>query len=42
VPKITTNDKINLFLKTAVSILLVSNHNRCRVLFDKIASLYFI
>ena len=30
------------FFKTAVSILLTSNHNSFRVLFDKIAFVYFI
>jgi len=43
VPKIIMNDRINLFLKTVISILLISNHNSFRgVLFDKIASVYFI
>jgi len=42
VPNIIINDTINLFFKTAVSILVVSNHNSFRVLFDKIASVYFI
>jgi len=28
--------------KTAISILVISNHNSFRVLFDKIASVYFI
>ena len=37
VPKIITNNTINLFL-TAVSILLISNHNTFRVVFDKVAS----
>ena len=40
VPKIIINNTINLFL-TAISILLISNHNSFRVLFDKIASVYF-
>ena len=40
VPKIIINNTINLFL-TAISILLISNHNNFRVLFDKIASVYF-
>ena len=31
-----------IFFKTAISILLISNHNSFRVLFDKIASVYFI
>jgi len=42
VPKIITNNTINLFFKTAISILLISNHNSFRVLFDIIASVYFI
>jgi len=42
VPKIIINDATNLFLKTAISILLISNHNSFRVPFDKIASVYFI
>ena len=33
---------IYLFLKTAISILLISNHNSFRVRFDKIASIYFV
>jgi len=35
------NDTISLFL-TAISILVISNHNRFRVLSDKIPSVYFI
>jgi len=42
VPKIIINDTISLFLKTAISILLISNHNSFRVLSGKIASVYFI
>ena len=43
VQKITINNTINLvFFKIAISILLISNHNSFRVLFDKIASVYFI
>jgi len=42
VSKIITNDTINLFSKTAISTLPISNHNSLRVLFDKIASAYFI
>jgi len=44
VPKIITDNAENLFLKTAIRILLISNHNHnCfRVLFDKIASVYAI
>jgi len=41
VPKIIIIDTINLFL-TAISILVTSNHDSFRVLFDKIASVYFI
>jgi len=40
VPKIIINNTINLFFQTAISILLISNHNNFRVLFDKIASMY--
>jgi len=42
VPKIIINNTISLFLKTAISILLISNHNSFRVLSGKIASVYFI
>ena len=35
VPKIIINDTISLFLLTAISILVISNHNSFRVLFDK-------
>ena len=42
VPKIVINNTIYLRFKTAVSILLISNRNSFRVLFDKIASIYFI
>ena len=41
VPKIITNNIINLFL-TAISISVISSHNYFRILFDKIASVYFI
>ena len=41
VPKIKINDNINLFL-TAISSLLISYDNSFRLLFDKIASEYFI
>jgi len=37
-PKIIIDDTIYLFLKTAISILVISNHNSFRVSFDKIAS----
>ena len=40
--KIIVSDAIGLFFKTAISILLISNRNSFRVLFDKIASVYFI
>ena len=40
-PKIIINNTTNLFFKTTVSILLISNHSSFRVLFDKIASVYF-
>ena len=40
--KIIINGTINLFFLTAISILVISNHNSFRVLFDKIASAYFI
>ena len=42
VPKVIINDTVNLFSKTAISILLISNHDSFRVPFDKIASVYFI
>jgi len=35
VPKIIINNAINLSYKTAISILLISNHNSLQVLFDK-------
>ena len=41
VPKIIINNTINLFFETAIRILLISSHNSFRVLFDKIASVYF-
>jgi len=41
VPKIILNSTINLLFKTAISILAISNRNSFRVLFDKIASVYF-
>ena len=41
VPKIIINDARDYFL-TAICILLISNHNSFRVLFDKIASVYII
>jgi len=42
VPKIIVNDTIYLFFKTAIIILVISSHDSFRVLFDKIASAYFI
>jgi len=42
VPKIIINNTMNLLFKTAISILVISNHNSYRVLFDKIARVYFI
>jgi len=41
VPKIIINNTISLFL-AAISLLLISNHNWFRVLFDRIPSVYFI
>ena len=41
VPKIIINNTINLFSKTTISILAISNHDNFRVLFDEIASVYF-
>ena len=35
VPKIIINNTTNSFRKTAIGILLISNHNSFRVLFDK-------
>jgi len=42
VPKIVINHTINVFFKTAISILLISSHNSFGVLFGKIASVCFI
>jgi len=42
VRKIKINDKMIFFSQTAISTLAISNHNSLRVLFDKIASVYFI
>jgi len=45
VPKIIffkINNIIHLFLKTAVGILVISNNDSFRVLFDEIASVYFV
>jgi len=40
VPKtVINNNTVNIF-KTAVSILVISNHDSFRVLFDKISSVY--
>ena len=41
VPKIIINDT-NLYFKTAISMLVISNHNSFRVLFDKIAFIHFV
>ena len=43
-PKIIINDTISLglFVKTAINILVILDHNSFLVLFDKIASVYFI
>jgi len=35
VPKIIINDTINIVLKTAISISVISNHNSFRVLFER-------
>jgi len=40
VPKIIINDTISLFFRPAI--LVISNHNIFRVLFDKIATVYLI
>ena len=40
--KCAKNCTINLFFKTAISILVILNHDSYRVLFDRIASVYFI
>jgi len=42
VPKIIINNIINFFSWTAISILVISNYNNFWVLFDQIASVYFI
>jgi len=44
VPKTITNNTINLFFLNSINILLVSNHNTFRLLFDRTASIfmYFI
>ena len=42
VQKIIINNTINLLFKATISILPISNHNCFRVLFDKIAFVYFI
>jgi len=42
VPKIIINDTIKFFLSNSNSILVITNHNSFWVLFDKIASVYFI
>ena len=42
VPKIIATDTIIFFSETAISILVISNRDSFRVLFDEIASVYFI
>jgi len=42
VPKIIINDTYTVLFKTTIRILIISNHNSFQVLFDKIASVYFI
>ena len=42
VPQTVINDTRDLFFKTTISILVISNHNSFRVFFDKIAFVYFI
>jgi len=42
VPKIIINDTDTVLFKTTIRILIISNHNSFQVLFDKIASVYFI
>ena len=42
VSKIVINNTINSFVKTAISISLISNHNSFRTLFDKIVSVCYI
>ena len=42
VPKIIINDTRSLFFITAISILVISNRSSFRVLFAKIAFVYFI
>ena len=39
---LTINSTVNLILKTVINILVILSHNSFRVLFDKIASVYFI
>ena len=41
VSRIITNDTIKFVSQTAISILVISNHNSFQVLFDRIASVYF-
>jgi len=38
VPKIIINNTINKFILTAISIMVISNHDRFKVLYDKISS----
>jgi len=41
VPKIILNNTVSLLFKTAICVLVISNHNNFQLLFDKIASVYF-
>jgi len=41
-PEIIINNRVNLFRQTSIRILVISSHYSFRVLFDKIASVYFI
>ena len=42
VPTIIINNTINLSLKTAIGILVISNRNCFRVLFDRIVFVYIL
>jgi len=41
-PENIINNTTNLFFKTSISVSVISNHNSFRVLFGKIAFVYFI
>ena len=41
-PIVIINSIVNLFLKTSISVLVISKHNSFRVLFDKIASVFIL